>query len=164
MKPIPASQIRASDAVRRLNPTVFGGGYPPQTDFSRALFRISQMSSADMVEASKHIVMSSCGVKKRKQTKTEAEAGRFLEATGLYSEVRFQKGLTYHLENGKRYRIDFVCLPKDTTQKLVMVEVKGSYRLHSQSRSEMAYAQASIEWPMFQFMWMTKTKEGWSVG
>lgn len=57
-----------------------------------------------------------------------------------------------------------MCLPKDTTQKLVMVEVKGSYRLHSQSRSEMAYAQASIEWPMFQFMWMTKTKEGWSVG
>ena len=83
----------------------------------------------------------------RQPTKTENEAYRlFCPAT-----ARFEP-LTFHLRNGKRYTPDWAWWSPDG--RLTCLEVKGSYRLPSHGRSQMAYAQAVLDFPSVSWEWV----------
>ncbi len=71
------------------------------------------------------------------------------------------EAITFRMANGHRYTCDW--LVADPDGHLTCIEVKGSYRLGSYQRARLAYDQARIEWPMFGWVWVEKTKDGWSV-
>lgn len=97
-----------------------------------------------------------------KLTKTENSARDWLERCGKYSRVRVHP-FTLRMDNGHRYTPDFLCTPLDASKPRVVVEVKGSYRLHSYGRARLAFDQARLEYPEFAFVWMEKTKTGWAT-
>lgn len=67
------------------------------------------------------------------------------------------EGLSFLLKNGRRYKPDFVVR---VNIAFYCFEVKGTYRLHSESRSRMAFLQAVIDWPEFVWKWYEKQKDG----
>ena len=72
------------------------------------------------------------------------------------------EGLTLRLANGHRYTPDWaVFWYADKGVKKVhveLVEVKGAYKLGSYQRARLAFDQASIEFPEFEFVWYEETK------
>ena len=100
----------------------------------------------------------------RKQTKTEAEAGRMLSLEFPGCTVIFH-GLAFYLIAGHRYTADYcVHLPEG---KILVVEVKqegrNGFKQQSYRDAKVRFDQSRHEWPMFRFRWMTKTKDGWQV-
>ncbi len=90
-------------------------------------------------------------------TKTEAEyARRYLGGKG----ARFE-ALVFRFANGHRYTPDWTYLENE---RLVCVEVKGSYRLESYQRARLAFDQAVVEWPGVRWVWAERRKDGtWRV-
>jgi len=89
--------------------------------------------------------------KKPKMTKTEAEYALIF----LREKKHKFHGLTFWLEAGHKYTPDWY-IPDEKT----VVEVKGSYRFHSQRSSKFGFDQARIEYPEFKFVWATKQRNG----
>lgn len=102
--------------------------------------------------------------RKRQPNKTEMTAWRLLEHSGKYSRIVWE-GITLRLRNGHKYTPDLVCIPRlYPVERVMLVEVKGSYHHGSLQRSKLAYDQAVIDWPEFEFCWMTKRKDGtWEI-
>lgn len=95
--------------------------------------------------------------RKREPNKTEAAYNRIqLNGSGRY------EGITLHLPGGSRYTPDWVTTGDDG--KVVLHEVKGSYRLGSQGRAVTAFKEAAAAWPEFSFVWASKGKDGtWNI-
>lgn len=87
-----------------------------------------------------------------KMTKTEALFVRLWITPRIISQ-EFD-GYVFHgirviLKNGHAYTPDFVCFGKRKT----IIEVKGSYKLHSYQAARHGFDQARIEWPEFYWRW-----------
>lgn len=108
---------------------------------------------------SRGVVAQVCKSVRKGPNKTESEAGRMLVNSGLYADVRYE-GITLRLKNGARYTPDWFCI-HGLGCKPVCVEVKNAgYRHASYGRSRMAWAQAAIDYPCFEFRWMDKVSGG----
>ena len=97
-----------------------------------------------------------------KKTKTEQD----YERAYLFGKNYKFEGITLRMSNGHRYTPDyFVCETSGDGEPgtIELHEVKGSYKLQSYGRAKMAFDQCKIEFPMFKFIWATKTKEGWEL-
>ena len=79
---------------------------------------------------------------------------------GKYKAAMYE-GVTFNLANGHRYTPDWFCVY--ASGRPVLIEVKGSYKFGSHGRARLAFDQAKTEWPMFDWIWATKTKDGWRV-
>lgn len=103
----------------------------------------------------------------RQPTKTEMDAWALLEKTGRYSRIVWE-GISLRLRNGHRYLPDLVCIPKklllrgmEVPQSILLVEVKNAaYKLPSYGRSKLAYDQAKLDWPEYEYAFMVKGKDG----
>jgi hypothetical protein len=74
------------------------------------------------------------------------------------------EGITLRLAGGSRYTPDFLiaswCRPTREWFDVRLVEVKGTYRLHSHGRALTAWREARAQFPMFRFRWYMRTKDG----
>ena len=97
--------------------------------------------------------------KKPKMSKTEMEYER------IYLRDRLHKfeGITLKMSNGHRYTPDFFVWGEEYDDGLECHEVKGAFRLGSYGRAKLAFDQCRAEYPMFRFVWSTKTKDGWVI-
>lgn len=93
---------------------------------------------------------------KREPNKTEDDYNRrMLGGAGRY------EALTLRLPGGSRYTPDWVSVEGGL---VVLHEVKGAYRLHSQGRALTAWKEAVAAFPEFGFVWAVKGKDGnWEV-
>ena len=145
---------KVSDATRRLNPHVYGSPVPAKAEThpntrpdeeNRKAGKINRFTEATV-----------------RMTKTERDAEAFLRGCGAYASVWFNP-CVLRLRNGHRYTPDFLCDPIMQGSRRILVEVKGAYRLGSYQRARMAFDQARIEFPEFGFLWIERTKDGWSI-
>ena len=94
--------------------------------------------------------------KRRQMTKTEQEAMRRF----CPPDARFE-AITFHLACNHRYTPDLCWW--DELNVLHCMEVKGSYKLNSYSRSKLAYDQAKVEFPKVAWQWKQRNSDGsWS--
>jgi len=105
-------------------------------------------------------------IPKQKMTKTEAEYERIY----LSNFPHKFEGITLRMENSHRYTPDFFVVGHEDEdsrgiqqRRLELHEVKGSYKLHSYGRARLAFDQCKKEFPMFKFVWATKTSNGWVI-
>lgn len=105
-------------------------------------------------------------IPKCKMTKTEMEYERIY----LRDLPHKFEGITLRMENSHRYTPDFFVVGHEDEdargiqqRRLELHEVKGSYKLHSHGRARLAFDQCAKEFPMFKFVWATKTKDGWII-
>jgi len=92
----------------------------------------------------------------RGPNKTEMDYYRtFLEPRKVIA-IRYE-GITLRLQSNHRYTPDFVVLTADGIE---LIEVKGSYKLHSHQRARLAFDEARVQWPCFKFYWAEKQKGG----
>lgn len=99
----------------------------------------------------------------RQPTATEQRYYRdFLAGKVEQGSVRVVfEGLTLHLANGHAYTPDWVVFrpggiaddPGDYPSEITLIEVKGRYKLGSYQRARLAFDQARIEYPEFEFVW-----------
>ena len=77
-------------------------------------------------------------------------------------DVRYEP-LTFKLKNGHRYTPDWVVFRDGLPVECI--EVKGSYRFASQNRSQMAWAQARLDFPGLKWVWAVwdGKKKQWKV-
>lgn len=97
-------------------------------------------------------------------SKTEIEYERIY----LRDKPHKFEGITFHMSNGHRYTPDFFVWSNfdfmtENSDMIECHEVKGSYKLQSYGRAKLAFDQCQQEFPMFKFVWATKTKEGWVI-
>ena len=99
-------------------------------------------------------------VKKSGQSEAEKRFNaEFLGGKGKY------EALTLRLPGGSKYTPDFLYQKPCHPRSVVLVEVKGSYRLHSQARAATAFKTACALFPEFTFCWAEQLKGGkrWKV-
>ena len=65
-------------------------------------------------------------------------------------DARYE-ALTFHMSNGKRYTPDWVVF--DAGRPVACHECKGSYRLHSHGRAQLAFNQCRVEFPGLEWVW-----------
>jgi len=123
----------ASEAVRKLNPELFGTPSKPTV----------------VLDAPKG----------RTPNKTETSYRQCCIDTREDVERVYYEGIALHMANGHRYKPDWTVVRKDGTIELH--ECKGGYKLHSYGRARLAFDQAREEFPCFVFKWATKTAGGW---
>lgn len=71
------------------------------------------------------------------------------------------EAVTLRLPSGTRYTADWaVWMPG---ARLLLVEVKGSYRLGSADRSALAFKSAVAAYPDIEFRHATKSQDGWDI-
>ena len=74
------------------------------------------------------------------------------------------EGITFKLDNGHRYSPDWIV---HTPDGILCVEVKArgtnGHRLPSYQRAKLAYDQAKIDFPEFQWRWAEKCGGIWNV-
>ena len=80
---------------------------------------------------------------------------RFAPSMGW--EVLMYEPCSIWISGAFRYTPDFLVRLPDG--RLAFVEVKGSFRLQSQSRSRLAFADASTRTPGFAFLWAKEHKK-----
>ena len=80
------------------------------------------------------------------------------------TDVRYE-AITFKLRNGHRYTPDWVVFENGTP--VACYEVKGSYRFGSEGRSQMAWAQARLDFAGLKWVWAMwddrKGKKQWKV-
>lgn len=94
----------------------------------------------------------------RGPNKTEAEFAMYY----LRGKDARYEALTFRMANGHRYTPDWVVW---NSERLVLYcyEVKGAHAFHSQRSAKLAFDQAKIEFPWVEWIWATKTKDGWVI-
>lgn len=80
----------------------------------------------------------------------------FLGGKGMYEAV------TFRLPGGSRYTPDWVTFTDKG--RMVVHEVKGAHRFHSESRAVMAWRECRAAFPHVDFVWAKKEKSGnWRI-
>jgi len=95
--------------------------------------------------------------KRREPNKTEAEYNRrFLGGLGKYEAISLR------LPGGSRYTPDWQSVGADG--RVILHEVKGSYRFGSHGRAATAFRECVAAFPEFDFVWAVRNADGsWSV-
>ncbi len=96
-----------------------------------------------------------------KMTKAEEQYGRILQTQYPYRashEIMFES-ISFRLRNGTRYTPDWVVF--GGAQIVLVVEVKGSFRLGSAGTSAMKVKDFVVDYPMIPFRHVQKQKDGW---
>ena len=145
---------KVSDETRKINPHVYGPPTPAKTSTHVQTRPDSENGMAGKINRFTEATA--------RMTKTERAAEAFLRGCGVYVDVWFHPCVLM-LRNGHKYTPDFLCDPGVPDSRRVLVEVKGAYRLGSYQRARVAFDQARIEFPEFHFLWLEKTKDGWSI-
>lgn len=70
-------------------------------------------------------------------------------------DARYE-ALTFHMSNGRRYTPDWVVFVDG--RPVSCHECKGSYRLHSHGRAQLAFAQCRVEFPGLEWVWHDEDK------
>ena len=94
-----------------------------------------------------------------KMTKAEAQYLQLLEREFPECEIRFEE-MTLKLPHGTRYTPDFSIWAGPTLE--LLVEVKGSYRLHSAEGSHEKFKSAVAHFKRFPFRFAQKQGGEWS--
>ena len=90
--------------------------------------------------------------------KTETAAYHYLKLCYPGASVRYE-AITFHLEQGAAYTPDFLVT---FGESMICYEIKNAgYRHASYGRSRMAFRQAALEFPTFQFIWVELSKGEW---
>jgi hypothetical protein len=109
---------------------------------------VVQSSTPIRAEGRSALIRSSLRV----PNKTEADYNnRCLSGAGVYEPV------TFRLPGGSRYTPDWMTVDGNG---ITFHEVKGSYRLHSQGRSRIAFRECAAAFPYFRWIWATRQKDG----
>jgi hypothetical protein len=95
--------------------------------------------------------------KKRIPNQGEAEYGALLRKQFPYAHIEYE-AVTLRLPSGTRYTGDWCVMP--TTGRMLIVEVKGSYRLGSAAASARAFKEACAAFPNIEFWHVTKQEDG----
>jgi hypothetical protein len=101
-------------------------------------------------------------VKKGKKGANKTEMAAFHYLTQCYRGARIRyEAITFHLQAEAAYTPDWlVSLSGDNT--MICVEVKNAaYKHASYGRSRLAFRQAALEFPQFQFIWLELVKGEW---
>lgn len=96
----------------------------------------------------------------QRMTKVEVEYERILKTEFPAYAVRFEM-ITLRLPGGSRYTPDLSVWAGN--QIVLLVEIKGAYRLGSAGRSHMAFNEAIAAFPNLKFRFAQKTKDGWTT-
>ena len=97
--------------------------------------------------------------KQRKQSKAEAEYGRILQAEFIGCEVLYE-AISFRLPSGTRYCPDWTVWHK--RELVLIVEVKGGFRLGSAGASARAFKECIAAFPHLAFRHAHKTGDGWA--
>ena len=99
--------------------------------------------------------------KPRTPNKGEAEYGALLRREWPYAQIEYE-AVSLRLPSGTRYTGDWTVMPP--TGRMVIVEVKGKYRLGSAAASARAFKEAAAAYPNIEFRHATKQEDGsWLV-
>jgi hypothetical protein len=71
-------------------------------------------------------------------------------------DARYE-ALTFHMTNGHSYTPDWVVF--DGGRPTEAHECKGSYKLHSHGRAQLAFDQAKVEFPGLEWIWHAEKKK-----
>jgi hypothetical protein len=101
---------------------------------------------------------------KRKQTKTEIEAGDMLRMEFSAYEPYFE-GLSFRLRNGHKYTPDWVVRLSDDQVLCVEVKHRGKdgFRQASYQRARVMFDQCRVEWNNYIWRWMEKHNGEWDI-
>lgn len=69
-------------------------------------------------------------------------------------DARFE-ALTFKMANGRKYTPDWVVFEDGRPVKCI--ECKGSYKLHSHGRAQLAFSQCKVEFPGLEWIWHEAT-------
>ena len=94
------------------------------------------------------------------ENKNEAAYRRVLEIEFRDCDVRYE-AIKLRLPSGTTYTPDFSIF--QPSGRLLLVEVKGSYRLGSASKSAHAFKEAVSAFPEISFRHATASKDGWII-
>ena len=132
---------------------------PTIEHMSAAQFRAMHGAVPVQPKAGNHIRLP----KPLKMTKTETECLRILSIEFPACRIEFQP-MRLRLPSGCYYKPDFgVFMEGGGLLFMLLVEVKGAYRLGSAGRSALAFKSAIAAFPEFKFRHATKTAEGWDT-
>jgi hypothetical protein len=113
-------------------------------------------------EAKKGISAPNRGIKGPNRTESAYQQALEFEFADFSDLQVIYEGITLKLKNGARYTPDFVVM--GIYGHPLLVEVKNSaYKHASYGRSHMAFNQAKLDYPIFQYRWVEKTQEGWTI-
>ena len=101
-------------------------------------------------------------IKKGRKGANKTEMAAFHYLTQCYRGARIRyEAITFHLQAEAAYTPDWlVSLPENDT--MICVEVKnGAYKHASYGRSRLAFRQAALEFPQFQFIWLELQNNEW---
>jgi hypothetical protein len=101
-------------------------------------------------------------VKKGKKGANKTEMAAFHYLTQCYRGARIRyEAITFHLQAEAAYTPDWlVSLSENDT--MICVEVKNAaYKHASYGRSRLAFRQAALEFPQFQFIWLELRNNEW---
>ena len=97
---------------------------------------------------------------KRGMSKTEQ---RYLFDRLMDKGARYE-AITFKMASGHRYTPDFVTWDEWMgCPRMVVHEVKGSYRLGSYGRARLAFDQCKVEFPHIAFVWAEWNGKKWEV-
>ncbi len=125
------------------------------TEFQRRHGNCASVNMPELPTQRPHIRMP----KPVKKSKPEAEYERLLEREFKGCRVRYE-AYRLKLPSGTAYTADFSVTMADN--RLLFVEVKGSFRLGSAARSALAFKEAAAAFPEHIFRHVTAEKVGWS--
>jgi len=101
-------------------------------------------------------------VKKGKKGANKTEMAAFHYLTQCYRGARIRyEAITFHLQAEAAYTPDWLVSLSDN-DTMICVEVKNAaYKHASYGRSRLAFRQAALEFPQFQFIWLELVKGEW---
>ncbi len=96
--------------------------------------------------------------------KTESEYARLLALEFPGASITFE-GLTFKLRNSHRYTPDWIVNSGDGQVVCVEVKARGKngFRFASYGRARLAFDQAKLDWPNYQWRWAEKHNGIWEV-
>ena len=94
----------------------------------------------------------------RTPNKTETAAYHYLKMCYPNAVIRYE-AVTFHLEQKAAYTPDYLVTLGDD---MICYEIKNAgYKHASYGRSRLAFRQAALEFPQFQFIWLELQKGEW---
>lgn len=130
----------------------------------RTRVKLSDLQPAFQKQAISQLGERNVETKKEPKTRqpNKTELRFYNDFLSDFEDVRYE-ALTFKLKNGHRYTPDWVVFREGLPRECI--EVKGSYRFSSQNRSQMAWAQAKLDFPGLKWVWAVWDGKGkqWRV-
>ena len=127
-------------------------------EFQRQFGRVDAARMSDAPAATKSTGTGIRLAKAPKMNKGELAYHRLLQSEFPGREIRFE-GISFRLTSGTRYTPDFTVW--NGAELLLVVEVKGSFRLGSADRSALAFKETAAAWPFIRFRHASRAGSEW---